>query len=147
MRANKESTCRVLTGARRIYKLFISVSQRYSFYGQVNAKPLHIWGLGMTNFSLSLTHHRLYQPKASEQFGANQLSAASDLSWSLAQCEVLCPQASAGVWHYRVLSAGPVDPSGTPTRSGSHLYRSLLNVNMSLLERGRGKRERQLSRQ
>lgn len=46
-----------------------------------------ICGLGMTNVSLSLTHHHLYQPGASEQLGASQLSIVSDLSWSLARHE------------------------------------------------------------
>lgn len=106
-----------------------------------------ICGLGMTNVSLSLTHHRLYQPGASEQLGANQLSVVSNLSWSLARREALGPQAPAGVRRYGVLSAGPADPSGTPACSGSHLYRSPLNVNISLLERGQGKWGWQLSGQ
>lgn len=101
----------------------------------------------MTNVSLSLTHHGLYQPGASERVGANQLSVVSDLSRSLARHEALHPQAPAGMQPYGVLSAGPVDPSGTPTCSSSHLYHSPLNVNMSLLERGQGKREWQLSGQ
>lgn len=92
-----------------------------------------ICGLGMTNVSLSLTHRCLYQPGASEQLGANRLSVVSDLSWSLARREALRLQAPAGARRRGVLSAGPADPSGAPACGGSHLYRSLLNVNMSLL--------------
>ena len=80
-----------------------------------------IWGLGMINVSLSLTHHRLCQPAASEQLDANQLSVISDLSWSLARRGAPHPQAPAGVQHYGVLPAGPADPSGTLAGSSSHL--------------------------
>ena len=106
-----------------------------------------ICGLGMTNVSLSLTHHCLHQPGVSEQLGANQLSVISDLSRSLVRCETPYWQAPAGVRRCGVLSAGPVDPSGTPARGGSHLYCSALNINMSLLQRGQGKWEWQLSGQ
>lgn len=76
-----------------------------------------ICGLAMTNASLSVAHHCVYQPGASERLGANRLSVVSDLSWSLARREAPCLQAPAGVRRRGVLPAGPADPSGTPSRA------------------------------